>query len=113
MITELITAGKYIGFVIGGGSATYGAILLKNWLGKTKQEVEIVLKWEEIHAARDKKLLAEIKRLEDKIEAFSGLIDDMREAHNKEKLVWQDNYHKQEKYINSLELDIETLRNDR
>lgn len=65
MIPELVTAVKYASLLGGGWIAK---VLLTKWLGKTKEEAEIVLNWEEIHAARDKKLLGEIKRLEIKLD---------------------------------------------
>lgn len=102
MIPEIITIFKYICLAIGGGTATYMAIYLKSYLGKTAEEAEIVLNWEKIHAERDKKLLAEIKRLEEKIEGFSSLIDGIKEAHEKERLVWESRYIEQEEEINAL-----------
>ena len=65
MIPELLTAIKYIGLI---GGSTLAGIYIKHWLGKTKQEAETILNWEEIHAARDKKLLDEINRLEKKLD---------------------------------------------
>lgn len=108
MIPELITAGKYI-LLIGGSSLT--AILLKNWLGKTKEEAEIILDWNKIHKERHEFLLGEIERLQTQVTGFQKIFDEMKEAQSKERLIWQDKFNKQEKYINGLEIEIETLRN--
>lgn len=67
MITELLTIAKYASLIGGGWIAK---ALLTKWLGKTKEEAEIVLNWEKIHAERDRKLLQEIKRLEEKLDDY-------------------------------------------
>jgi Xaa-Pro aminopeptidase len=51
-------------------SSSVLTVVLTKVLGKTKEEADIVLNWEKIHAERDRKLLAEIKRLEDKIDSL-------------------------------------------
>jgi len=86
MIPELLTIAKYATLVGGGWIAK---ALLTKWLGKTKEEAEIVLNWEKIHAERDRKLLGEIKRLEDKVDEFINAITTMKENHRQEVLKWE------------------------
>ncbi len=99
MIPEILTIAKYVG-LIAGSSIT--AILLKNWLGKTKEETEIVLNWEKIHSERHSVLLAEIQRLEANQDKFLALFDEMKESHEKERLVWVARFNEQEKELEKL-----------
>ena len=108
MIPELFTALKYIGII---GGSTIAGIYIKHWLGKTKEDTEIVLNWEKIHKERHSVLLAEIQRLEANQDKFMALFDEMKDSHEKERLVWEDRFNKQEKYSNGLELELQTLRN--
>lgn len=85
-IIEILPVLKALGYVGGGGLAT---LLLSKWLGKTKEEAEIVLNWEHIHAERDKKLLSEIKRLENKIDDLVTRQEDERIRHREEKDRWE------------------------
>ncbi len=85
-LLEILSIIKIGCAVVGSSIAT---ILLSKWLGKTKEEAEIVLNWEEIHEKRDKKLLAEIKRLEDKLDDIINQMEKERESHRKQILLWE------------------------
>tara|TARA_R110002096_G_scaffold127879_1_gene275980 strand:- start:523 stop:870 length:348 start_codon:yes stop_codon:yes gene_type:complete len=114
MIPEAIVAAKYLGFLGGGWAAR---LLLVKYLGKTKEEAEVVLNWEEIHAARDLKLLAEISRLESKIDEFIEQMELERAIHKKEITRWEQSDRKkgkiikdQIKLIAEQETELETYR---
>ena len=66
-ITEYIPVIKGFILACGGGIVT---LLLSKWLGKTKEEAEIVLNWEEIHEKRHQSLLLEIKSIKDSFEEY-------------------------------------------
>jgi len=93
MIPELIAIAKGASLVGGGWLAK---ALITKWLGKTKQEAEIVLNWEEIHEKRDKKLLSEIKRLEDKLDEFINKMELERANHKREILLWEESDRKKD-----------------
>jgi len=94
------------------GSSLFGSIItivLAKWLGKTKEEVGIVLNWEEIHEKRDKKLLAEIKRLEDKLDEFMNQMEKERTTHKREILLWEESDRKKDIIISNREATISSL----
>ena len=101
MIPELVTGLKFA--LAAGGGMT--AILLKNWLGKTKEEAEIILDWNKIHKERHEFLLEEIARLQKQVGDFVVIVEEMKDAHNKERLIWKDRFDKQEKYISELKIE--------
>ena len=106
MAPEIIVIFKYIGLV---SSGSLGAIILSKLLGKTKEEAEIVLNWEEIHEKRDKKLLAEIKRLEDKMDDFIEQMEKERINHKREILLWEESDRKKDVIIKDRENTITKL----
>ena len=77
---------KILGYIFGSSIAT---IILSKWLGKSREEAEIVLNWEQIHEKRDKKLLSEIERLEVKIDELVRTTNKEREQHRSEILRWE------------------------
>lgn len=100
---------------IGGG--TIAGAYLKHWLGKTKEEADIILTWEEIHAARDKKLLDEIKRLEEKLDEYILVMEEERNTHRREVMLWEESDSKKDciikekiKIIAMQEQELEKLR---
>ena len=94
------------------GSSLFGSVItivLAKWLGKTKEEAEIVLNWEEIHEKRDKKLLSEIRRLEEKLDEFINLLEKERVTHKREILLWEESDKKKDIIIANREETISSL----
>lgn len=114
MIPELITALKYVGLIGGGGVS---AIIIRYYLGKTKEETEIVLNWEEIHEKRYQSLLKEITMLKTKVAEIAEVLNRERETHRQEILAWEksdDIWRSKDKenktLIHDQETELETLR---
>ena len=97
---------KIGGAIVGSSVAT---ILLSKWLGRTKEEAELVLNWEQIHEKRDKKLLSEIRRLEDKLDEFMNQMETERATHKREILLWEESDKKKDIIIANREATISSL----
>ena len=105
-VVGIISLIKIGGAIIGSSVAT---ILLSKWLGRTKEEAEIVLNWEQIHEKRDKKLLSEIRRLEEKLDDFINLLEKERVTHKREILLWEESDRKKDMIIANREATISSL----
>ena len=105
-VVGIISLIKIGGAIIGSSVAT---ILLSKWLGRTKEEAEIVLNWEQIHEKRDKKLLSEIRRLEEKLDDFINLLEKERVTHKREILLWEESDKKKDIIIANREETISSL----
>ena len=105
-VVGIISLIKIGGAIIGSSVAT---ILLSKWLGRTKEEAEIVLNWEHIHEKRDKKLLAEIRRLENKLDEFMNQMEKERVIHKREILLWEESDRKKDMIIANREATISSL----
>jgi len=103
---EIISIIKIGGAIVGSSVAT---ILLSKWLGRTKEEAELVLNWEQIHEKRDKKLLSEIRRLEDKLDEFMNQMETERATHKREILLWEESDRKKDIIIANREATISSL----
>jgi len=111
MVVLGITSSLKIGAAI-IGSSLFGSVItifLAKWLGKTKEEAEIVLNWEQIHEKRDKKLLSEIKRLEGKLDEFMKQMEKERAIHKREILLWEESDRKKDIIIANREETISSL----
>ena len=94
------------------GSSLFGSVItivLAKWLGRTKEEAGIVLNWEQIHEKRDKKLLSEIRRLEDKLDEFMSQMETERATHKREILLWEESDKKKDMIIANREATISSL----
>ena len=105
-VVGIISLIKIGGAIIGSSVAT---ILLSKWLGRTKEEAELVLNWEQIHEKRDKKLLSEIRRLEEKLDDFINLLEKERVTHKREILLWEESDRKKDMIIANREETISSL----
>ena len=105
-VIEIISLIKIGGAIVGSSVAT---ILLSKWLGRTKEEAELVLNWEQIHEKRDKKLLSEIRRLEDKLDEFMNQMETERATHKREILLWEESDRKKDIIIANREATISSL----
>ncbi len=105
-VIEIISLIKIGGAIVGSSVAT---ILLSKWLGRTKEEAELVLNWEQIHEKRDKKLLSEIRRLEDKLDEFMDQMETERATHKREILLWEESDRKKDIIIANREATISSL----
>ena len=105
-VIEIISLIKIGGAIVGSSVAT---ILLSKWLGRTKEEAELVLNWEQIHEKRDKKLLSEIRRLEDKLDEFMNQMETERATHKREILLWEESDRKKDIIITNREATISSL----
>ena len=105
-VIEIISLIKIGGAIVGSSIAT---ILLSKWLGRTKEEAELVLNWEQIHEKRDKKLLSEIRRLEDKLDEFMNQMETERATHKREILLWEESDKKKDIIIANREATISSL----
>tara|TARA_R110001632_G_scaffold127808_2_gene241714 strand:+ start:133 stop:480 length:348 start_codon:yes stop_codon:yes gene_type:complete len=105
-VIEIISLIKIGGAIVGSSVAT---ILLSKWLGRTKEEAELVLNWEQIHEKRDKKLLSEIRRLEDKLDEFMNQMETERATHKREILLWEESDKKKDIIIANREATISSL----
>ena len=105
-VIEIISLIKIGGAIVGSSVAT---ILLSKWLGRTKEEAELVLNWEQIHEKRDKKLLSEIRRLEDKLDEFMSQMEIERATHKREILLWEESDKKKDIIIANREATISSL----
>lgn len=105
-VIEIISLIKIGGAIVGSSVAT---ILLSKWLGRTKEEAELVLNWEQIHEKRDKKLLSEIRRLEDKLDEFMNQMETERATHKREILLWEESDKKKDIIIANRESTISSL----
>ena len=111
MVLLGITSTVKIGVAI-VGSSLFGSVItivLAKWLGKTKEEAEIVLNWEHIHEKRDKKLLSEIRRLEEKLDEFMTQMEKERVTHKREILLWEESDKKKDIIISNREATISSL----
>ena len=105
-VIEVMAVIKIGGAIVGSSVAT---ILLSKWLGRTKEEAELVLNWEQIHEKRDKKLLSEIRRLEDKLDEFMNQMETERATHKREILLWEESDKKKDIIIANREATISSL----
>lgn len=105
-VIEVMAVIKIVGAIVGSSVAT---ILLSKWLGRTKEEAELVLNWEQIHEKRDKKLLSEIRRLEDKLDEFMNQMETERATHKREILLWEESDRKKDIIIANREATISSL----
>ena len=105
-VIEVMAVIKIGGAIVGSSVAT---ILLSKWLGRTKEEAELVLNWEQIHEKRDKKLLSEIRRLEEKLDDFINLLEKERVTHKREILLWEESDKKKDIIIANREETISSL----
>jgi len=105
-VIEVMAVIKIVGAIVGSSVAT---ILLSKWLGRTKEEAELVLNWEQIHEKRDKKLLSEIRRLEDKLDEFMKQMETERATHKREILLWEESDRKKDIIIANREATISSL----
>ena len=105
-VVGIISLIKIGGAIVGSSIAT---ILLSKWLGRTKEEAELVLNWEQIHEKRDKKLLSEIRRLEDKLDEFMNQMETERATHKREILLWEESDKKKDIIIANREATISSL----
>ena len=104
---------KILGLVGGSSLVT---VLVSWWLGKTKQEAETILNWEKINTERDIKLLAEIKRLEDKLDRMKEHQDeteknyrDSMQRYENDNFRLRDDLVKCRKINGKLQLEIDRL----
>ena len=112
VIPEILTGFKYISLLGGGWIAK---VFITKWFGKTKEEAEIVLNWEQIHEKRYESLLKEIKELKGKVVELikQNDIKDKIIIDNKKLLEkWEFNCVKMESIIEQQKLTINKLMSE-